>query len=101
MDSYEEALQGLGQRARTLRLYRALQQREVAERAGIGLGTVIRFEHTGRASTENVLRIAGVLAAEEGFDKLFELPKYRSLDEALGVPGALKRRRVRRKRIES
>lgn len=97
MESYKETLAALGQRARALRVLRELRQSEVAQRAGLAIGTLVRFEQTGRASIENVLRIATVLGADEAFEKLFEPPHYRTLDEALQSPPPL-RRRVRRRR---
>jgi len=96
MESYSETLVALGRRARELRVLKELQQSELAARAGLAPGTVQRFERTGRASIENVLRIAAVLGAEEGFARLFEPPKYRTLDEALARPAV--RQRVRRRR---
>jgi transcriptional regulator with XRE-family HTH domain len=96
MDSYPRVLTALGRRARDLRLLRSLQQREVADRAGVTSGTVQRFEATGRASLDSALRIATVLGADEGFARLFEPPKYRTLDEALARPAALDRQRVRK-----
>ena len=98
MDSYENTLKSLASRVRELRLLANLRQDEVASRAGVGVMTVHRFEHTGRASIENVLRIATALGAEAGFGQLFTLPKYASLDEALERPEALRRKRVRRPR---
>src|SRR5687767_4245553 len=95
MISYGDALRQLGRRARGLRIIRALKQDELASRAGLTRGTVARFERTGKTSVENVLRIAMVLGAEEGFDKLFEPPKYRTLDEALARPAPETRQRVR------
>jgi transcriptional regulator with XRE-family HTH domain len=86
MIPYGETLQRLGARARALRIIRQLQQAEVATRAGIGVATVKRFERSGRASMENVLRIATVLGADAGFDALFVPPRYRTLDEALSRP---------------
>jgi transcriptional regulator with XRE-family HTH domain len=96
MESYAETLVALGRRARELRVLKELQQSELAARAGLAPGTVQRFERTGRASIENVLRIAAVLGAEEGLARLFEPPKYRTLDEALARPAV--RQRVRRRR---
>src|SRR5437879_70782 len=97
MDSYVATLTRLGERSRQLRLMRGLRQADLAGRAGVSLGTVARFERTGQASAENVLRIAMALGAEAGFERLFEPPKYRSVDEALARPTAVARRRVRRK----
>jgi transcriptional regulator with XRE-family HTH domain len=98
MVAYEETLRRLGARARELRVLRGLRQEELAGRAGVGLMTVRRFEQGGRASIENVLRIATALGAEEAFEALFQAPKYRSLDEALTAREPSKVRRVRRPR---
>lgn len=98
MESYSSILVDLGRRAREVRILRELKQAELAARAGLTPGTVVRFERTGRASIENVLRIATVLGVEDGFTRLFELPKYRTLDEALARPAAAQRQRVRTRR---
>lgn len=96
MVSYEVALQQLGERARSLRLVRRMRQEELALRAGVGLMTVRRFEKAGRASIENVLRIATALRVEQSFNLLFQPPKYRSLDEAIKQPETKKVQRVRK-----
>jgi transcriptional regulator with XRE-family HTH domain len=98
VDSYSDTLSGLGERARALRVLRNLQQEELASRAGIGVATVKRFERTGRASMENVLRIASVLGARDGVESLFAAPKFRSIDEAMSMSAAKQRQRVRRSR---
>lgn len=95
--SFQESLRAMGERARQLRLIRKLRQTELADRAGVGSATVHRFEKTGMASIENVLRIATALHAEGAFDKLFEAPEYSSLDEALARPAAKRRRAPRQK----
>jgi transcriptional regulator with XRE-family HTH domain len=98
LGSFQETLSAIGERARQLRLLRKLRQDELAARAGVGVATVHRFEKTGTASFENVLRIATALEAEAGFDKLFEAPAYSSLDEALARPAAAKRQRAPRRK---
>ena len=98
MDTYGESLAALGRRARDLRILRQLRQSDLAARAGVAPGTVVRFERSGHASLENVLRIASVLRVDDGFERLFELPKYRTLDDALAQPKAAQRQRVRQRR---
>ena len=93
-ETFRETLRGVGERARALRLMRDLRQEELARRAGVGIATVRRFERTGSASIENVLRIASALSAERAFEKLFEAPPYSSLDEALARPKATRRQRA-------
>ena len=96
--SFRDTLSAIGERARQLRLLRKLRQDELAARAGVGVATVHRFEKTGRASIENVLRIATALNAEVVFNKLFEVPPYRSLEEAISRPDGPKRRRAPRRK---
>ena len=96
--SIQERLRALGERARQLRLMRGFLQEELAERAGVGVATIRRFEKTGMASIENVLRIATALNEEQEFDRLFEAPAYASLDEALARPEVTKRRRATRRK---
>ena len=96
--SFQETLAALGARARQLRLLRKLRQEELAARAGVGTATVRRFEKTGAASIESVLRIATALSAERAFDELFKAPAYASLDEALARPEVVKRQRAPRQR---
>ena len=95
--AFRETLSALGERARQLRLLRKLQQAELAAHAGVGVATVHRFEKTGTASIETVLRIATALNADGAFEKLFEAPAYASLDEALARPDVKRRRAPRRK----
>ena len=95
--AFREALQALGARAKQLRLLRKLSQAELAKRAAVGVATVHRFEATGSAAIENVLRIAAALGADAAFDKLFELPAYASLDDALDRPVVATRQRAPRR----
>jgi len=94
--SFHETLRSMGERARQLRLIRGLRQEELATRAGVGVATVRRFEKSGAASIENVLRIATALSAEMAFEKLFEAPRFASLDEALARPEVTRRQRAAR-----
>lgn len=95
MISYTEALRELGARARELRLIRGYRQADLARRSGLSLPTVKRFEATGQVSLANALRIATALGAEQSFKTLFQLPKFRSLDEALSTAPSARRRRIR------
>ncbi len=91
-----ELLRELGQRAKTLRLAQNLTQSGVASRAGISIGTLKRFEHTGEIQLNYLLRIALVLGRLEEFNALLcpqEIPK--SLFEVPATP--VVRQRGRRK----
>ena len=71
----------LGERARELRLARNWRLATLAERAGVGLATVQRFETTGRITLENLLKLADALGRLHELDGLFLPPPARSLEE--------------------
>ena len=57
-----------------------------------------RFEKHGHAGFDAVLAIAWALRAEAGFERLFELPPFRTIDEALAQEQVATRQRARRNR---
>ena len=67
-------------RARTLRIEQNLSQVSLAERIGVAVGTVKRFEKTGEIQFNHLLRMALVLGRLDEFDELFGIsPKPQSL----------------------
>ena len=89
--AFDERLAALGARARALRQARRLTQGELAQRAGVGVATVKRFETRGTATLENALRLATALGADAAFDQLFAPTRYASIDEALAAEAPQKR----------
>lgn len=83
----------LASRARSARLAANLSQAGLAERAGVSLGSLRRFESLGAASLELVARVALALKAEDGFAALFKPQTYTSLDKALNTTTSRKRGR--------
>lgn len=86
----------LAARARALRLLREWTQATLARRAGVTLASYRRFETTGRASFELVLKVALALARLEEFDELFLPPPARSIDELEQRAAGVARKRGRR-----
>ena len=59
------------QRAKALRLEQNITQQELADKVGIAVGTVKRFEKTGEIQFNHLLRIALVLGRLDDFSSLF------------------------------
>jgi len=76
----EDVLEQLAERVRALRLEFAWKQSTLAERAGVSLPTVARYERTGRTSLENLLRICHALGRLDEFAALLEPAPAASLD---------------------
>lgn len=82
----------VAQRARRLRLDRNLTQQELAERAGMSLSSLRRFERTGEIAFLSLVRIAMALDASEGMAALFP-EQVRTLDDVLDRPQRQRGRR--------
>ena len=59
------------QRAKALRLEQNITQQELADKVGIAVGTVKRFEKSGEIQFNHLLRIALVLGGLEDFSSIF------------------------------
>lgn len=76
-----EVVKGIAERARALRLARGWTQQELAERSGVALETLRRFERTGKIALERLARIAVVLDAVRPLGELFAAPPAATLAE--------------------
>jgi transcriptional regulator with XRE-family HTH domain len=77
----EEIAVALGAKAKALRLLAGWKRLTLAERAGVSGASLKRFEQTGQASLELVLRVALSLGRLAEFEALLTPPPARSIDE--------------------
>lgn len=77
----EKVSAALAGRLKALRLARGWRQVTLAERSGVSLGSLRRFEASGRASLQNLLKLAFALGRLDDFDALFEPPPASSIAE--------------------
>jgi transcriptional regulator with XRE-family HTH domain len=68
-----EVSKGLAQRHKLLRKKLRLSQKEMAERSGVSLGSLKRFENTGKISLEALLKLAHLSGRLEDFDSIFQI----------------------------
>jgi transcriptional regulator with XRE-family HTH domain len=92
-----QIIRSIAQRSRERRLELELTQVGLARRAGVSLGTLKKFEHTGQISLESLLKLAVVLDNLEDFTTLFQKRNeiYQSLDELLKKKHQRKRGRIK------
>ncbi len=69
----------LSQRIRRLRLINEWTQVELAERSGISLASLKRFESTGKISLERLLLLAWTFGRLDEFTSLLEEPEIMTL----------------------
>ncbi len=83
--------------ARQRRISLNMTQADLAERSGVSLGSLKRFERTGEVSLASLLALAEAMDSLEEFTQLFPAPEVSTLAD-LEVP---KRKRARSKRHQS
>lgn len=75
-------MQEIAARAREKRKYFKWSQAELAERSGVSLGSLKRFESSGQISLESLLKLAFTLKATAEFENLFPVDETpQSLDD--------------------
>jgi transcriptional regulator with XRE-family HTH domain len=77
----EETAQQLAAKIRALRLARNWKQSTLAERSGVTLASLRRFEHTGQASLQNLLKLAFALGRLDDFESPLQTPIAESIAE--------------------
>ena len=84
-------------RAKHRRLSMNLTQQALADRSGVSLGSVKRFENHYEISLKHLLRIAVVLDSTAEFASLFPEQQYQSIKELLKASKVKTRKRGRNK----
>ncbi len=77
----EQVSTDLAARLRDLRLVRGWRQVTLAERSGVSLGSLRRFEESGRVSLRNLLKLTFALGRLDDFDALLQAPSASSMAE--------------------
>ncbi|RPI59785.1 MAG: XRE family transcriptional regulator [Planctomycetaceae bacterium] len=71
----------LADRAKALRLLKGWTRNTLAQRAGVTAASLKRFETTGKASLELLLKVAHALSHLDEFSKLLQPPPAQSIEE--------------------
>jgi transcriptional regulator with XRE-family HTH domain len=67
-----DILKETASRHRALRKQLKMSQEELANRSGVSLGSIKRFEQTGKVSFESLLKLVHVLGRLEDFDLILK-----------------------------
>ena len=70
-------------REKALRKKRGFSQEQLAKKSGVSLGSLRRFEQTGRIAFESLVAISFALGCEDEMDALFAKPAYSSIQEVI------------------
>lgn len=91
----EQVSKTLAVRLKALRLAKGWKQATLAERSGVSLASVRRFETSGQVSLQHLLELAFALNRLDDFDALLQPPRASSLAELEAAERRPMRRRGR------
>ena len=63
----------LSNRFREVRKNKKISQSELADKSGVSLGSIKRFEQTGQISLESLLKLAHLFDRLDDFDSVFKI----------------------------
>ena len=73
----------LAQRLKDIRKRKKLSQEDLAYKSGVSLGSLKRFESTGKISLLSFTKLAKVLGYIDDIEDLFTQPRYESIEEVI------------------
>ena len=91
----EQVSKTLAVRLKALRLAKGWKQATLAERSGVSLASVRRFETSGQVSLQHLLELAFALNRLDDFEALLQPPRASSLAELEAAERRPMRRRGR------
>lgn len=78
-----DVLREVALREKKIRKARGLTQKALAAKAAVSLGTLRRFEQTGKIAFDSLVSIAFALDCAQDLDKLFSAPAYASIEDVI------------------
>lgn len=67
------------------RIEKNLSRKQIAEKSGVALSNITRFERTGLVSLKNLIDLAVTLGYAMEIESLFSSPKYSTMEELLTI----------------
>ena len=78
-----EIARNLAEKIKQQRKKLKISQQELAQKSGVSLGSIKRFETKYEVSLQSIIKIAIALDLDEDFEKLFSSKIYASIDEVI------------------
>ena len=88
LDNILSIKQGVAERLHAARKNAKISQIILAQRSGVSLGSIKRFERTGEISLSSLLKLALVLGYENDFNNLFIRKNYQSIFDVVKDGGS-------------
>ena len=81
LDTVDDIAKGIAEDFRKRRIEKNLAREQVAEKSGIALANIVRFEQKGLISLKNLIGIAMAMEYTSEVRNIFSEPKYSTMEE--------------------
>ena len=81
LDTVDVIAKGIAEDFRKRRIEKNLTREQVAEKSGIALANIVRFEQKGLISLKNLIGIAMAMEYTSEVKNIFSEPKYSTMEE--------------------
>ena len=81
LESVDDVAMKMANDFRTRRIEKNLTREQVAEKSGVAVSNIVRFEQKGLISLKNLIGIAMALDYTSEIKTIFEQPKYSTMEE--------------------
>ena len=96
LDNPDDIARGIADDFRKRRIEKNITREEVAEKSGVAVSNIIRFEQKGLISLKNLIGIAMALGYTYELRKNSGQPKYPTMDELLPIRKKKKKKKAHR-----
>lgn len=93
--NYYEIAEKIASDVKELRLRENLTQQALANKSGVSLGSLKRFESTCEISLKNLIQLALTLRVQSNLVNVFNIPEPQTIDEIIKEKNKLIKRRQR------
>lgn len=85
LDNADDIAKGIADDFRKRRIEKNLTREQVAEKSGVALSNIVRFERKGLISLKNLIGIAMALEYTSEVKSIFAEPKYSTMEELIQI----------------
>ena len=85
LDNADDIAMKLANDFRARRIEKNLTREQVAEKSGISISNIIRFEQKGLISLKNLIGIAMAMEYTSEIKNIFDQPKYSTMEELFQI----------------
>ena len=94
LDNSEDISMDIANDFRKRRIEKELTREDVAEKAGISVSNIVRFEQKGLISLGNLIELAIAMGYVSEIKQIFSQPKYQTMEELTQIRKNSNKRRV-------